>query len=60
MLIDQQNGQILNGNGTSPNLSGLTLSANRTAFDYTASNTYYQSVDNANEIDCLMFLLTTY
>ena len=54
MLIDQQNGQILNGNGTSPNLSGLTLSANRTAFDYTASNTYYQSVDNANEIDCLI------
>ena len=54
MLIDQQNGQILNGNGTSPNLSGLTLSANRTAFDYTATNTYYQSVDSANEIDCLI------
>ena len=35
MLIDQQNGQILLGNGTSPNLSGLLLSANRTAFDYT-------------------------
>jgi len=54
MLIDQQNGQILNGNGTSPNLSGLTLAANRTAFDYTASNTYFQSVDNANEIDSLI------
>jgi len=54
MLIDQQNGQILNGNGTSPNLSGLTLAVNRTAFDYTASNTYFQKVDNANEIDCLI------
>jgi len=54
MLVDQQNGQILQGNGTSPNLSGLFLSANRTAFDYTASNTYFQTVDSANEIDCLI------
>ena len=54
MLIDQMNGQILNGNGTAPNLSGLTLAANRTAFDYTASNTYYQSVDGAQELDCLI------
>ena len=54
MLIDQQNGQILNGNGTSPNLSGLTLSANRTAFDYTNTNTYFQTVDSANEIDSLI------
>ena len=54
MLVDQMNGQILLGNGTSPNLSGLLLATNRTAFDYTASNTYYQSVDNANEIDCLI------
>ena len=54
MLIDQQNGQILLGNGTSPNLSGLFLAANRTAFDYTASNTYFQKVDNANLIDCLI------
>ena len=53
MLVDQMNGQILLGNGTSPNLSGLLLSANRTAFDYTASNPYYQTVDSANEIDCL-------
>ena len=54
MLIDQLNGQVLLGNGTAPNLSGLLLAANRTAFDYTASNTYYQSVDNAQEIDCLI------
>ena len=54
MLVDQMNGQILLGNGTSPNLSGLLLASNRTAFDYTASNTYYQTVDSANEIDCLI------
>jgi HK97 family phage major capsid protein len=54
MLIDQVNGQILNGNGTAPNLSGLTLEANRTAYDYTATNPYYQSVDGAQEIDVLI------
>ena len=54
MLIDQINGQVLLGNGTSPNLNGLLNAGNRTAFDYTASNTYYQSVDNANFIDCLI------
>jgi HK97 family phage major capsid protein len=54
MLIDQVNGQILNGNGTAPNLSGLTLSANRTSYDYTASNPYYQSVSSPQEIDALL------
>tara|TARA_Y100000361_G_scaffold144386_1_gene152420 strand:- start:111 stop:1232 length:1122 start_codon:yes stop_codon:yes gene_type:complete len=54
MLIDQINGQVLLGNGTSPNLNGLLNADNRTAFDYTASNTYFQSVDNANFIDCLI------
>jgi HK97 family phage major capsid protein len=54
MLVDQVNGQILNGNGTSPSLNGLTLSANRTSFDYTNANPYYQTVDGANEIDCLI------
>ena len=54
MLVDQMNGQILLGDGSSPNLSGLLLASNRTAFDYTNGNTYYQSVDSANEIDCLI------
>lgn len=53
MLVDQVNGQILNGNGTSPSLNGLTLSANRTSFDYTNANPYYQTVNDANELDCL-------
>ena len=54
MLIDQVNGQILNGNGTAPNLSGLTLEANRTGYDYTATNPYYQSVSSPQEIDALL------
>ena len=54
MLIDQMNGQILNGNGTSPALNGLTLAANRTSYDYTASNPYYQSVSSPQEIDVLI------
>jgi len=54
MLTDQLNGQILAGNGSSPNFNGLLNSGNYTSFDYTASNPYYQVVSSPSYWDVIV------
>ena len=51
-LLAKEDDQILNGNGTSPNLSGITVDA--ADFDESSSAAFYQSVDSANEFDVLV------
>ena len=41
--------QLIGGSGTSPNLKGLLNGG--TAFDTSASGAFYQSIDNAQELD---------
>ena len=54
-LLTKEDDQILNGNGTSPNLSGITVDA--ADFDESATAAFYQSVDSANEFDVLVAAL---
>ena len=54
-LLAKEDDQILNGNGTSPNLSGILTDA--ADFDESASAAFYQSVNNANEFDVLVAAL---
>lgn len=51
-LLEVEDTQILSGNGSSPNLSGLYSSG--TNFDVSSSGAYYQSVEAANEFDVLV------
>ena len=44
-----EDNQILNGNGSSPNLDGLFTDGG--AFTTTSSGAFYQSVESANEFD---------
>jgi HK97 family phage major capsid protein len=54
-LLSKEDDQILNGNGTSPNLSGITVDA--ADFDESASAAFYQSINNANEFDVIVAAL---
>lgn len=54
-LLAKEDDQILNGNGTSPNLAGITVDA--ADFDESSSAAFYQSVDSANEFDVLVAAL---
>ena len=54
-LLAKEDDQILNGNGTSPNLSGITVDA--ADFDESSSAAFYQSVNNANEFDVIVAAL---
>ena len=54
-LLAKEDDQILNGNGTSPNLSGITVDA--ADFDESASAAFYQSINNANEFDVIVAAL---
>ena len=50
-----EDNQILNGNGSSPNLDGLFTDGG--AFTTTSSGAFYQSVESANEFDVLVAAL---
>lgn len=54
-LLAKEDDQILNGNGTSPNLSGITVDA--ADFDESVSAAFYQSINNANEFDVIVAAL---
>jgi len=54
-LLAKEDDQILNGNGTSPNLSGIITDA--ADFDTSASGAFYQSVESANEWDVIVAAL---
>jgi HK97 family phage major capsid protein len=54
-LLEVEDTQILSGNGTAPNLSGIITDA--ADFDTSASGAFYQSVDSANEFDVLVAAL---
>lgn len=51
-LLEVEDTQILSGNGSAPNLSGIITDA--ADFDTSASGAFYQSVDSANEFDVLV------
>jgi HK97 family phage major capsid protein len=51
-LLNVEDTQILTGNGTAPNLSGIITDA--ADFDVSASGAFYQSVESANEFDVLV------
>jgi len=51
-LLNVEDTQILTGNGTAPNLSGIITDA--ADFDTSASGAFYQSVESANEFDVLV------
>ena len=51
-LLEVEDTQILSGNGTAPNLSGIiTDSAD---FDVSSGGAFYQSVESANEFDVIV------
>lgn len=54
-LLEVEDTQIISGNGSAPNLSGITTDA--AAFDVSASGQFYQAVDNANQFDVLIAAL---
>lgn len=54
-LLSVEDTQILSGNGTAPNLSGIITDA--ADFDTTSGGAFYQSVESANEFDVLVATL---
>lgn len=54
-LLSVEDTQILSGNGTAPNLSGIITDA--ADFDTTSGGAFYQSVESANEFDVLIATL---
>ncbi len=54
-LLEVEDTQILSGNGSAPNLSGIITDA--ADFDVSSGGEFYQSVDNANEFDVLVAAL---
>jgi HK97 family phage major capsid protein len=53
-VLDAENDGVLNGNGTSPNLLGIfDGTSGGTDFDVSASGAFYQSIDNAQELDVI-------
>ena len=51
-VLSIEDNEILNGDGSSPNLDGLFTDG--AAFDTTSSGAFYQSVESANEYDVLV------
>ena len=51
-LLNVEDTQILSGNGTAPNLSGIITDA--ADFDTSSGGQFYQSVESANEFDVLV------
>jgi HK97 family phage major capsid protein len=51
-LLEVEDTQILTGNGTGSNLSGIITDA--ADFDVSSSGAFYQSVDNANQFDVIV------
>ena len=51
-LLNVEDNQILSGNGTAPNLSGIITDA--ADFDVSSGGAFYQSVEAANEFDVLV------
>jgi len=51
-LLNVEDTQILSGNGTAPNLSGIITDA--ADFDVSSGGAFYQSVESANEFDVLV------
>ena len=51
-LLNVEDTQILSGNGTAPNLSGIITDA--ADFDVSSGGAFYQSVEAANEFDVLV------
>jgi len=49
-LLEKEDDQILNGNGTSPNLSGITVDA----ADFDLTGALADAVDNANNFDVIV------
>jgi HK97 family phage major capsid protein len=54
-LLEVEDAQILSGDGTGANLSGIITDA--ADFDVSASGAFYQSVDSANEFDVIVAAL---
>jgi len=54
-LLSVEDTQILSGNGTAPNLSGIITDA--ADFDTSSGGAFYQSVESANEFDVLVAAL---
>ena len=54
-LLSVEDTQILSGNGSAPNLSGIITDA--ADFDTTSGGAFYQSVESANEFDVLVATL---
>lgn len=54
-LLSVEDTQILSGNGTAPNLSGIITDA--ADFDVSSGGAFYQSVESANEFDVLVATL---
>lgn len=54
-LLSVEDTQILSGNGSAPNLSGIITDA--ADFDTTSGGAFYQSVESANEFDVLVAAL---
>ena len=54
-LMEVEDDQILGGNGSAPNLNGLYNSSSD--FDVSSNGKFYQSVESANEFDCLVAAL---
>lgn len=51
-LLNVEDNQVLSGNGTAPNLSGIITDA--ADFDVSSGGAFYQSVEAANEFDVLV------
>jgi HK97 family phage major capsid protein len=51
-LLNVEDTQILSGNGSAPNLSGIITDA--ADFDVSSGGAFYQSVESANEFDVLV------
>jgi len=51
-LLNVEDTQVLSGNGSAPNLSGIITDA--ADFDVSSGGAFYQSVDAANEFDVLV------
>jgi HK97 family phage major capsid protein len=54
-LLSVEDTQILSGNGSAPNLSGIITDA--ADFDVSSGGAFYQSVESANEFDVLVAAL---
>ena len=54
-LLEIEDSQLLSGNGSAPNLSGIITAA--ADFDVSSGGAFYQSVESANEFDVIVAAL---